>query len=78
MKPGQRYPKPDKNDGLCRFYMSLYRQNKNSKMALNWCLTHGLFKTDVATNMCARLELEKLEIANAKKAKDKTTKTKKN
>lgn len=40
--PGQKRPTPSKTDPMYRFYTSLLKQNKKSKMALKWCLEHGV------------------------------------
>ena len=39
-KKGQTKDIPQ--DGLYKFYTSLLKQNPNSKMAMKWCLEHGL------------------------------------
>ena len=33
---------PSKNDPLYKFYVSLFRQNPKSKMAIRWLCEHGL------------------------------------
>ena len=38
----QTKPTPDERDPARRFYTSLLKQNKNSKMAKKWCIERGL------------------------------------
>ncbi len=57
-KPGQKYATPLKTDPLYRFYTSLYKTNKKSKMATEWCLSHGVFNEKKAL----RLTMEKIKI----------------
>jgi hypothetical protein len=45
-KLGQKYKIPDLNDPSRKFYTSLLSQKKDSKMALKWCLEHGLIDDD--------------------------------
>lgn len=64
-KPGQKYPTPQKNDSLYRFYKSLFKQKKGgSTMAAKWCLEHGLFSHASAANMEAMLKLQNMKIKN--------------
>lgn len=49
-KIGQKKETPPEGDPLRKFYTSLLLQNKNSQMALKWCLEHGLL-SDEETNM---------------------------
>lgn len=42
-KPGQKYDTPSKTDALYKFYTSLHKQRKDSKMAIKWCIEHGVF-----------------------------------
>ena len=46
--PGQTKETPDDNDSRRIFYQSLYEENKNSEMAKNWLLNHGLLPVEVA------------------------------
>jgi hypothetical protein len=57
-KPGQTKKTPDKSDSLYKFYTSLYKVNKKSKMAIDWCIKHGVFRKDKAL----RLMMDKLKI----------------
>jgi hypothetical protein len=62
LKPGQKYKTPAQNDSLCKFYTSLYKQNKKSTMAMKWCLEHGLFKEKKAAEIEIILKMEKLAL----------------
>lgn len=57
-KPGQKYKTPKKDDPLYRFYTSLHKQKPKSKMAIDWCISHGVFNT----NKALRLTMETLKI----------------
>ena len=62
-KPGQKYPQPKPTDSLALFYTSTYRQKRGkSPMAEKWCLEHGLFKINKATQLDMRNKMEKLSI----------------
>lgn len=50
-KPGQKYKTPLKTDSLYKFYTSLHKQNKKSKMAIDWCIKHGVFTTAKVTRL---------------------------
>jgi hypothetical protein len=62
MKAGQKYDTPDKNDSLYKFYTSLHKKNKKSKMAIEWCIKHGVFRSDKAERIMLEMKLEKLTI----------------
>lgn len=61
-KWGQKKETPPENDSLRIFYTSLLKQNKNSLMALKWCLEHGLLTDKKSTYAASLLGLEKLTI----------------
>lgn len=42
LKPGQKYPTPSPAAGLRVFYETLLEQNKDSLMALKWCVEYGV------------------------------------
>lgn len=65
-KPGQKYKTPAKTDSLCKFYVSLYKQNKGSQMAMKWCLEHGLFTEKKASEVDMLLKLQKMELKHYK------------
>ena len=60
--PGQKKATPSINDPLYRFYTSLYKQNKKSKLAMKWCLEHGIFSKSKAEKVLMMIELDKLSI----------------
>ena len=45
--PGQKYDTPPVEDGVRTFYESLMTQNPKSKMALKWCIEHGLLSLEL-------------------------------
>lgn len=45
-KKYQKYETPEEDDALYLFYSSLYDENPKSKLAISWCLEHGLFEGD--------------------------------
>ena len=59
---GQIYPIPDKEDSLRKFYRSLHRQKKDSKMAMKWLLEHGLFSQEKASRIDMILKMDALSI----------------
>lgn len=61
-KPGQKKETPPKNDPIRIFYTSLLKQNKDSKMALRWCLEHGLLGTKKASEAIVVLELSSMKL----------------
>lgn len=61
-KWGQKKETPPEDDSLRIFYTSLLKQNKNSLMALKWCLEHGLLTDKKSTYAASLLGLEKLTI----------------
>lgn len=61
-KPGQKKDTPPPSDPLYKFYTSLYKQNKNSKMAMQWCLEHGVFTPKKAAEVELLLKMEKMKI----------------
>jgi hypothetical protein len=65
--PGQRKDTPESDDPKYIFYTSLLKQNKKSKMALVWCLEHGLFARDKAERISMQLKMEKLSLKDNKK-----------
>lgn len=60
--PGQKRTTPPTSDPLYMFYTSLLKQNKKSRMALVWCLHHGLLSKRKAEKVLLQLEMEKLAI----------------
>ena len=67
---GQTKETPPVNSPLRKFYVSLLRQNKNSKMAMAWCKQHGIANNTVHDQIIKATKcLSKLSI------KQKTTKT---
>lgn len=60
--PGQKKDTPAKADPLYRFYTSLLKQNKNSRMAMTWCLVHGVFSEKRASKVQLLLQMENLSI----------------
>jgi hypothetical protein len=60
--PGQKKPTPAENDSLRRFYVSLLKQNKNSEMALKWCLEHGLLSKKKAEYAIALLGMKNIKV----------------
>ena len=64
--PGQKKATPSSNDPLFRFYTSLYKQNKNSKIAIKWCLEHGIFSKKKAEKLLMIIEMENLHIKTKK------------
>jgi len=76
--PGQKKETPPKNNGLYIFYTTLLKQRSDSKMAITWCLEHGVFPKKKAEQLLLQMEMEKLAIKEAakksttsKKSKDK-------
>ena len=69
MKAGQKYPTPQANDPLLRFYKSLFEQNKESKMAIKWCFEHGVFSKAKAEELDVLFKLENLKIKKYKNVK---------
>jgi UDP-N-acetylenolpyruvoylglucosamine reductase len=67
MKPHQKKPTPDKNDGLYKFYSSLFKQNPNSKMAATWLLERGCLSAKKIDYVCMMLEFDKLSIKSKTK-----------
>jgi hypothetical protein len=61
--PGQRKDTPSTSDPVCRFYTSLLRQNKSSRMALVWCMERGLLDKSDAERLVVQLKMEKLSIS---------------
>lgn len=59
MKEGQKKPTPPPAEATRVFYESLFRQNPNSKMALQWCIQHGVLEGDELKD--ALKKLAKLE-----------------
>lgn len=53
---GQKHETPDENDGSRLFYTSLLRQKPASKMALQYCLEHGLLSEDQAKQAVKKLK----------------------
>ncbi len=47
-KPGMRYPMESPGSGDYVFYQTLYQENPSSRMALVWCIEHGVFDKDTA------------------------------
>lgn len=45
-KKHQKFETPDEDDALYLFYSSLYDEKPKSKLAITWCLEHGLFDGD--------------------------------
>jgi hypothetical protein len=62
MKLGQKKPTPEEGCGLRKYYTSLLKQNKNSSMALKWCLEHGLLSTKKAQEAVITLGVKGLKI----------------
>jgi len=60
-KPGQKKPTPPSGQGARVFYESLYKQNRNSLMAVKWCLEHGVLPREKCEDELRRLEELKLE-----------------
>lgn len=60
--PGQKRQTPPETDPLYRFYTSLLRQKPNSKMALKWCLEHGIFKKKKAEKIQLQLQMLSMTI----------------
>ena len=60
-KEGQKRPTPVATDPTRKFYTSLLQQKPNSKMAINWCIEHGLFPNQPESIHCS---LSKLSIKN--------------
>lgn len=56
---GQKHDTPPVGDSLRLFYESLLRQKPESRMALKWCLEHGLLKSKKAAEAVLILEMEK-------------------
>lgn len=54
-KEGQKKPTPPPADATRVFYESLYRQNPDSKMALTWCVHHGVLEGKDLTAALKRL-----------------------
>ena len=50
-KPGQRYPMESPGSGDYVFYDTLYKENPNSRMALVWCIEHGVFSHEQAASL---------------------------
>lgn len=63
--PGQKKPTPAERDALRIFYTSLLKQRPNSRMALIWCLEHGLLSEKKATMAMLMLETEKLSLKSS-------------
>ena len=61
-KVGQKKTTPPKSDPIYIFYTSLYKQNKNSTMAITWMLQHGAFGPKTAEKMAMMLDMEKVKI----------------
>jgi hypothetical protein len=56
-KHGQKYTTPSKSEGLFVFYTSLLNQRPDSKMALKWCVEHGVFSDTKHTSCQLSLAL---------------------
>lgn len=54
-KPGQKKDTPDPEDPLYKFYTSLLKQNGDSKMALKWCMEHGVLSEQKALKAIEKL-----------------------
>lgn len=65
--PGQKKDTPSPSDSLYRFYTSLLKQRKDSKMALVWCLEHGVFPKKKAERVALQFQMEKLKIGSKAK-----------
>jgi hypothetical protein len=61
-KPGQKKKTPAKDDSLMKFYSSLYKQNKDSNMAIKWMIEHGAFSKKKAEVLLLTLEMNKIKI----------------
>ena len=61
-KPGQKKETPPKNDPLRIFYTSLLKQKQDSKMAMQWCLEHGVLGSKQANEVMLRLGIASLKL----------------
>jgi hypothetical protein len=61
-KPGQRYPMESPGSGDYVFYQSLYKENPNSRMALVWCIEHGVFDDKTAYSLIPKYQKAKAEL----------------
>lgn len=61
-KAGQKKSTPPETDGLYIFYTSLLKQNKNSMMALKWCLEHGVFSKSKAERVVMQMQMAEMKI----------------
>lgn len=61
-KQGQKFDTPLKTDSLYRFYTSLLKQNPKSKMALKWCLEHGVLSAKKAEETTLILQFESMQL----------------
>lgn len=59
---GQTKDTPPEKDALRRFYCSLLRQKPDSKMAMKWCLEHGLIPDEEIKGVLLVLEMNKCKI----------------
>lgn len=62
MKLGQKKDTPVVGDPLRKFYTSLLKQNKNSTMALKWCLEHGLLPPKKAEMAVLTLGIKNMKL----------------
>mmetsp|Transcript_5509 Transcript_5509/g.8223 ORF Transcript_5509/g.8223 Transcript_5509/m.8223 type:complete len:108 (+) Transcript_5509:120-443(+) len=51
LKPGQKYPTPTRGYGDRVFYETLLRQNPNSSMAAEWCVSYGVLSKGEAAKL---------------------------
>jgi hypothetical protein len=58
-KLGQTKDTPPPRDSLRVFYTSLYKQNRNSYMAMKWCLERGLLTDKQTRNVLLSMNVEK-------------------
>lgn len=66
-KPGQKKTTPPPSDPLYRFYTSLLRQKPESKLAMKWCVEHGVLSKAKAEQLLLILEMDKLQLKDALK-----------
>ena len=55
-KEGQKKPTPPPAEATRVFYESLFKQNPDSKMALLWCVQHGVLEGDELKKALKRMD----------------------
>ena len=61
-KPGQRFPTESPGSGDYVFYDTLFKENPNSRMALVWCIEHGVFPHAKAAELLEGYRRAKAEL----------------